>query len=73
MASNTPSLADAFRATLDLFDTGLALMRQNLRRADPQATDAETDRRLGRWLHQRPGAEAGDSPGRVVKRFGGRG
>jgi hypothetical protein len=29
MVSPTPSVADAFRTTLDLFETGLGLMRQN--------------------------------------------
>jgi hypothetical protein len=53
-------IAEAFRTTLDLFGTGLALMRQNLKRAAPEATDQEIDRRLRQWLHERPGAESGD-------------
>jgi hypothetical protein len=53
-------LADAFRATLELFDSGLALMRQNLRRQFPDAAEAEIDQRLERWLRVRPGAEARD-------------
>ena len=60
----TPS--DAFRATLDLFEAGVEIMRQNLRRDDPSADDEEIDRRLGQWLRTRPGAEFGDSPGRLV-------
>jgi len=32
MAQTTPSVGNAFRTTLDLFETGLGLMRQNLRR-----------------------------------------
>jgi hypothetical protein len=40
------SAADAFRTTLDLFDTGVALMRQTLRRAHPQAPEREIERRL---------------------------
>ena len=66
MASTNPSLANAFRATLDLFETGLGLMRQNLRRDHPDATAQEIERRLRQWLQDRPGAEAGDSPGRRV-------
>ena len=66
MASTTPSVADAFRTTLDLFDTGLALMRQNLRRSHPGASDEEIDLRLRQWLLDRPGAESGDCPGRPV-------
>jgi hypothetical protein len=61
-----PSPRDALRTTLDLFDTGLDLMRQNLRRAHPEANEDEIDRRLRLWLRERPGAESGDSPGRPV-------
>jgi hypothetical protein len=68
-----PSASERFRATLDLFETGLGVMRQNLRRAHPEATDAEVDRRLRQWLQQRPGARWGDCVGRpldVSRRFG---
>jgi hypothetical protein len=58
--------ADAFRTTLDLFDTGLDLMRQNLRRSHPEARVEEIERLLRDWLRDRPGAEAGDCPGRPV-------
>jgi hypothetical protein len=64
--SGMPSERDALRTTLDLFDAGVDLMRQNLRREYPQANEDEIDRRLRRWLHERPGAESGDSPGRPV-------
>ena len=56
----------AFRTTLDLFSTGVELMRQNLRRDRPQASADEIDRRLSEWLRERPGAASGDSPGRLV-------
>jgi hypothetical protein len=56
-----------FRTTLDLFKAGVDLMRQNLRRRDPTADEAEIDRRLDRWLHERPGAESGDCPGRAAQ------
>jgi len=61
-----PSVSDAFRTTLDLFSTGLDLMRQNLRRDYPDADDDEIDQRLRQWLHQRPGAASGDGEGRPV-------
>ena len=61
-----PSACEAFRVTLDLFETGVNLMRQNLRRAHPQAAEEEIDRLLREWLVQRPGATYGDSIGRVV-------
>lgn len=41
-------------------------MRQNLRREHPEANEDDIDRRLRQWLHERPGAESGDCPGRPV-------
>lgn len=61
MPSSQQALADAFRTTLDLFETGVALMRQNLRRQDPNASESELNERLTEWLHHRPGAELGDA------------
>jgi hypothetical protein len=52
--------------TIDLFQTGLDLMRQNLRRRHPDVTEDEIEQLLQRWLLERPGAEAGDCPGRIV-------
>ena len=66
MAFTSSPVVDAFRGTLDLFQTGIDLMRQNLRRRHPEATDEEIERLLRKWLRERPGAEAGDCPGRTV-------
>ena len=55
-----------FRLTLDLIDTGIDLMRQNLRRTDPDADHEEIERRLRAWIRERPGAEHGDCPGRPI-------
>ena len=60
------SVAYAFQMTLDLFETGVDLMRQNLRRSRPEANDAEIERLLGEWLLDRPGAESGDCAGKAV-------
>jgi hypothetical protein len=60
------SVAEAFRATLDLFETGVDLMRQNLRRRHPGSSDEDIERLLRAWLLERPGAELGDCPGRPV-------
>jgi hypothetical protein len=54
MAPTTSSVADALRTTLDLFDTGLDLMRQNLRgvtrsRATRTSSDCLT---TGFWIGQ---------------------
>ena len=66
MASSPSPVVESFRATLDLFQTGVDVMRQNLRRRYPKASDEEIDRLLHGWLLERPGAESGDSPGRAV-------
>lgn len=42
------SVAESFRTTLQLFDAGVALQRQNLRRQHPEASDEEIERLLGR-------------------------
>jgi len=60
------SVAEAFRTTLELFETGVAMKRQNLRRSHPDAGEEEIEHRLQQWLLDRPGAEHGDSPGRRV-------
>lgn len=59
-------IVDAFRATLELFETGVDLMRENLRRCHPEAAEEEIERLLDAWLLERPGAESGDSSGRPV-------
>jgi hypothetical protein len=41
-------------------------MRQNLRRAHPEAGEEQIQRLLQAWLHHRPGAESGDGFGRIV-------
>jgi len=46
--------ASRFQAALSMADLGVRLMRQTLRRRDPDASDAEIDARLGRWLTGRP-------------------
>jgi len=58
---------DALAATFDLFDLGVRIMRQNLRRQDAGATDDEIERRLGEWMQHRPGAGFGDANGRPVE------
>ena len=63
---STADVAAAFRTTVDLFETGVAMKRQSLRRSHPDASEEEIERRLRHWLHERPGAEHGDSPGRRV-------
>ena len=64
---------ERFRVTLDLFEAGEQMMRQNLRRRYPDADDSEIEERLFEWFLHRPGAEHGDCTGRPIdleKRFG---
>lgn len=53
---------------LDLHDLGVAMMRQRLRRENPDASEEELRSRLQGWLHTRPGAEPGDGVGHAVIR-----
>jgi len=57
--------AKRLRLALDLYEAGEKLMRANLRRRHHTASDSEIETLLRDWLAQRPGAEHGDSPGRV--------
>ena len=63
MPVKSDSPADRLRLALDLFAAGEAMMRQNLRRLHPDASEAEIERRLVAWLQERPGAEHGDANG----------
>lgn len=58
--------AARLRTALEMFETGVEMMRQNLRRRHPTLTDAEIEARVRAWLHERPGAEFGDAVGRRV-------
>lgn len=67
MAAMPDDEAARLRTALRLFDDGVALMRQNLHRADPDASEEEIARRLAAWLRRRPGAEHGDGAGTPVR------
>jgi hypothetical protein len=58
--------ASRFRLALDLFATGEAMMRQRLRRLNPQWGEDLLASAIQDWLRERPGAEAGDAEGRPV-------
>ena len=55
--------AERLQIALQLHDEGVALMRQNLRRRNPEAGEDEIEEMLVAWLHERPGAEHGDAVG----------
>lgn len=65
-SSDVSPAAARLLAALDLHETGVEIMRQNLRRRDPAASDHDIDAQLQAWLLHRPGAENGDCPGRVI-------
>lgn len=55
--------SENLRIALDLLDDAEELLRQRLRRTT-QLSDGEIEARVLAWLHERPGAEHGDAPGR---------
>ncbi|HMB79679.1 MAG TPA: hypothetical protein VKI43_06415 [Vicinamibacterales bacterium] len=62
--AETDDPAAKLRLACDLFDSGVAMMRQTLRRRRPSAPDSAIADELAAWLRERPGAEFGDAPGR---------
>ena len=62
--SEREDAAERLRLAFDLFAAGEAMMRQNLRRRFPGASDREIEDHLLAWLAERPGAEHGDAAGR---------
>jgi hypothetical protein len=62
-SDESSSSARRLEAALELFDSGVDLMRQNLRRRYPSDSAEEVERRLSGWLSERPGALHGDSSG----------
>jgi hypothetical protein len=61
--------AARLRIALELHELGVQMQRQRLRRERPQLSDAELDRAVRAWLHERPGAEHGDTWGRPSERW----
>jgi signal transduction histidine kinase len=58
--------AARLRAAIEMFETGVEMMRQTLRRTNPAASEGEIEARLRTWLAERPGAPFGDALGRPV-------
>jgi hypothetical protein len=53
----------------DLNEAGIEIMRMNLRRRNPGASEATINALLSAWLHERPGAPFGDADGIPSDRF----
>ncbi len=66
MSKPDKTAAARLRTAFDLFIAGERMMRQNLKRRHPEASDSEIERRLRAWMRQRPGAEHGDADGRPI-------
>lgn len=59
-----PEVLKRMEVAFDLYQTSEEIMRQNLRRRDPAATEEEIEAGIRAWLSKRPGAELGDGVGR---------
>ena len=66
MSDADQTAAARLRTAFDLFLAGERMMRQNLKRRHPEASDQEIERRLRAWMRERPGAEHGDAAGRPI-------
>ena len=65
--SSSRDVERRFLEISELFDAGVRLTEERLRRQYPDATEADIARRLADWLHHHgDAAEFGDGPGRPV-------
>lgn len=55
--------ARRLRTAFELFEAGVRMMTERLRRRHPQASPAELEALLREWLLSRPGADTGDADG----------
>ena len=66
VATRPRTASERLQIALQLNELAEQMQEQNLRRAHPDASDAEIAAMLIEWLHTRPGAEHGDACGRSV-------
>lgn len=64
-----PKVLERMAITFDLYEMAEQMKRQQLRRRNPNATEAEIEEGVLRWLAERPGAEHGDGEGRPGRLF----
>jgi hypothetical protein len=60
--------AARLRGALELHELGVQMQRQRLIREWPELPEADVDGLLRAWLHDRPGAEHGDTAGIPAQR-----
>jgi Rv0078B-related antitoxin len=63
-------LRERLLVALELFEAGVDMMRQQLRRTYPNESEAQIERRMTQWLHHRPGAEPSTAIPRGVSEAG---
>jgi hypothetical protein len=68
--SSRPNERTGLQRAFDLYEFSVAVMRQNLRRRHPEASEEEIEERLRAWKLERPGAEHGDAGGPPHFRIG---
>ncbi len=64
-----PDVLARMELAFDLYEMAEQMMRQNLRRRNPGATEQEIEEGIRDWLRRRPGAQYGDGVGRPGRRF----
>ena len=52
---------------MDMFEIGVVLREQRFRRDHSEATESDIKAMMAEWMRWRPGAENGDTAGRVVQ------
>lgn len=63
MSSRDTDVLARMELAFDLYETSDEIMRQNLRRRNPEASEEEIEELFQQWLLERPGAEHGDASG----------
>lgn len=68
MIDGMSTATDRLRVALELSELAESVMRENLRRRNPDATAETIEALLTEWFATRPGAEHGDAEGRPIDR-----
>lgn len=61
------TMARRLELTFALFDSGVDMMRQTLKRRHPSLNGEEIEQMIFEWLRTRPGAAHGDTSGRQIE------